>query len=126
MLKRFSHFFACVLLVLMPLQGFAAANMSICNSMMQAQSSAPRSAGMPCHKHMAGMAGETKSQQMPCKTACKTVCATLCASLGAITALPSDIKPAAFLASSALIGLPNQLYASITQPNPQRPPIVLS
>jgi hypothetical protein len=131
MLKRFSHFFACVLLVLMPLQGFAAANMSICNSMMQAQSSAPKSATMPCHKHMASMAGETKSQNTsnntaPCKTACKTVCATLCASLGAITALPSDIKPAAFLASSALVSLPNQLYASITQPNLQRPPIVLS
>jgi hypothetical protein len=127
MLKRFSHFFACVLLVLMPLQGLAAANMSICNSMMQAQSSAPTSASMPCHKHMASMASDVnKNQQAPCKTVCKTVCATLCASLGAITALPSDIKPAAFLASSALVSLPNQLYASITQPNLQRPPIVLS
>jgi hypothetical protein len=131
MLKRFSHFFACLLLVLIPLQGFAAANMGICNSMMQAQSSAPKSANMPCHKHMVSMASEIKSQNTsnhaaPCKTACKTVCATLCASLAAITALPSDIKPATFLASSALISLPNQVYASITQPNLQRPPILLS
>jgi hypothetical protein len=126
MLKRFSHFFACLLLVLMPLQGFAAANMSICNSMMQAQSITPKSVDMPCHKHMASMAGETKNQQMPCKTACKTVCATLCASLGAMTALPSDIKPAVFLASSALVSLPNQVYASITQPKLQRPPIFVS
>jgi hypothetical protein len=131
MLKRFSHFFACVLLVLIPLQGMAAANMSICNSMMQAQSITPKSANMPCHKHMASMASEAKSQitsnnAMPCKTACKTVCATLCASLGVIAALPSDIKPAPFLASSALISLPNQAYASITQPNLQRPPILLS
>jgi hypothetical protein len=131
MLKRFSYFFACVLLVLMPLQGFAAANMSICNSMMQAQSIAPKSASMPCHKHMASTVSVAKSQQTaqhtaPCKTACKTFCATLCASMGAIAALPSDIKPAAFLASSALISLPNQAYASITQPNLQRPPIVLS
>jgi hypothetical protein len=128
MFIRFSRFFACLLLVLVPLQGFAAANMSVCNSMMQAQSIAPKSVNMPCHKHMAS---EAKSQEAskhtaPCKTACKTVCATLCASLGAITALPSDIKPAAFLVSSALISLPNQLYASITQPNLQRPPIVLS
>jgi hypothetical protein len=131
MLKRFSHFFACILLVLMPLQGFAAANMSVCNSMMQAQSIAPKSANMPCHKHMASTVSEAKSQQTakhtaPCKAACKTFCATLCASLCAMTALPSDIKPAAFLASSALISLPDQAYASITQPNLQRPPIFVS
>ena len=38
MLKHFSQSFAYLLLVLIPLQGIAAANMLVCNSMMQAQS----------------------------------------------------------------------------------------
>jgi hypothetical protein len=118
MLKRFSHFFACVLLVLIPLQGLAAANMSICNSLMQAEA---KQVNMPCHE---GMAKTEKSaeHQSPCKAACATLCASLCA----MTTLPSNIQAASFLTSSTLVSLPNQLYASITQANLQRPPIFLS
>ena len=131
MLKYFSQFFACLLLVLIPLQSIAAANMLVCNSMMQAQSheqSNPQQVqAEPCHMHMAGMSKSTErlseKHQSPC---CKTTCATLCASLNAMTALPSSIKPATFLVSTGLISIPNQVYASITQPNLQRPPILLA
>lgn len=132
MLKRLSHFFACLLLVLMPMQGFAAANMSICNSLMQVEAiSINQMQNMPCHKHMASMASEarsndTASHQPPCKTSCKTVCASLCASFATMAALPGNIPAAGFYSSSSLISLPNQVYASITQPNLQRPPILLS
>ena len=127
MLKRFTYFFACVLLVLMPLQGIAAANMSICNSMMQSheQQNIQQLQAKPCHMHMAGM---TNIKQSSCKhdTACKTACATLCASLSVMTEMPSDIKPAHFMLSTALLSTPYQAYASITQPNLQRPPILLA
>ena len=130
MLKYFSQFFACLLLVLIPLQGIAAANMLVCNSMMQAQSHEQNTQQVqaePCHMHMAGMSKSTErlseKHQSPC---CKTTCATLCASLNAMTVLSSSIEPATFLVSSGLISLPYQAYASITQPNLQRPPILLA
>ena len=131
MLRYFSQLFACLLLVLIPLQSIAAANMLVCNSMMQAQSddqSNPQQVqAEPCHMHMAGI---SKSIENPLEKhqspSCKTTCATLCASLNAMTALPSSIKPATFIVSTALISIPYQAYASITQPNLQRPPILLA
>lgn len=138
MLERFTHFIACILLVLMPLQVFAAASMSICNSMMQVQSitsnsTTSNSTKMPCHEHMASLESEASSQDsanstMPSdvtpsdKKPCKTVCATLCANLSAMTALLSNIKSVVFIASTDLISLPKPVYTSITQPNLQRPP----
>jgi hypothetical protein len=120
-LKRFSYFFAYLLLVLMPLQGFAASNMSICNSMMQVETSSLKQMHhMPCHKHMANVAD---TQSCKHKNACKANCAALCASLSGPTALPNDVKPIALLVTStALVGY-TQTYVSITQPNLQRPPI---
>jgi hypothetical protein len=131
MLKSFSHFFASVLLVLMPLQGIAAANMSICNSMMQSHHGEPKQANMPCHEGMSKStanpsanppANPSENHQSPCKASCATLCASLCA----MTTLPSNFQPAAFLAPSALVSQPHQAYASITQPNLQRPPIFVS
>jgi hypothetical protein len=127
MLKRFSHFFACLLLVLMPLQGIAAANMSICNSLMQSSEQQVMQ-NMPCHEGMTGNAQQTEkhNDKHGEQNTCKTSCATLCASLNAMTALTS-VKPATtFMASSALVHFPQQTYVSITQPNLQRPPISLS
>ena len=127
MLKRFSHFFACVLLVLTPLQGIAAANMSICNSMMQSHQGEPKQANMPCHEGMSKStanpsANPSEKHQSPCKASCATLCASLCA----MTTLPSNFQPAAFLAPSALVSQSHPSYASITQPNLQRPPIFVS
>ncbi len=118
MLKHFSYSFACLLLVLIPLQGVAAANMSICNSLMQSDS-----------QH--AILGDEAMQDMPChdemkqgkKNTCKTHCAALCASLSAMTALPSVTPATTFVVSTQTVSLPQQVYVSITQPNLQRPPI---
>ena len=131
MLKRLSQFFACLLVVLIPLQALATANMLVCNSLMQTQSNDQNKLQQvqvkPCHMHMAGMSKTTgnpsQKHQSPC---CKASCATLCASLNVMTTLPSGIKPATFLVSTPLMSMPHQAYASITQPNLQRPPILLA
>lgn len=126
MFKRFTHGFACLLLVLMPLQSIATANMSICNSLVQVQNHAHQHLQQtqlkPCHMHIAGM---TNVRHDSCKhnSACKATCATLCANLSAMAAIPSDIKPVTLLASTQAIGFPEKNYVSITQANLQRPPI---
>ena len=117
MLKYFSHFVVCLLLALIPLQGVAAANMSICNSMMQPNAQQAMH-NMPCHDDMHSKHAE--------KNTCKAHCATLCASLSAMTALPSMMPAATFLVSAQTVIFPQQVYVSITQPNLQRPPILLS
>lgn len=130
MLKRFTYFLACLLLALLPLQGITAANMSICNSLMQAQASSMKQMrNMPCHqliacKHMASMAKSADSCKY--KSSCKTNCAALCANLSALNALPSYIKPAPLLATSTVLVAYSQIYASIPQASLQRPPIFLS
>lgn len=143
MLKRLSHFFACLLVVLIPLQGFAAANMSACNALMQVATNQAKQQEIqttPCHEHMAGMtktSGDLSSNHLSYnhlsnnysgkhKNACKTSCATLCSSLCAMTALPSNIKPATLQDTSKAMTLLSQSYASITLPSLQRPPILLS
>ena len=138
MLKRFSHFFACLLVVLIPLQGFAAANMSACNALMQTtanQSKQQKVIAMPCHEHMVGMtktSGDLSNNHLNSnksgkhKNACKTNCATLCTSLCAMTALLGNIKPATLQDTSKVMTLLSQSYASITLPSLQRPPIFLS
>ena len=133
MFTRLSRYFACLLVVLIPLQGFAAANMSACNALMQADVNQAKQQGvrvMPCHEHMAGMtktSGDlSNNHSNKHNNACKTSCATLCNSLCAITALPSNIKPATLQDTSGAMTLFSQSYASITLPSPQRPPILLS
>lgn len=124
MIKRFTHYIACLLLVLLPLQGIAAANMSICNSLMQVQTNRMKQMqNMPCHKQMPNVTNEQDSCKH--KSACKTNCATLCASLSGLTALPSDISLYLPMTLTTLLAY-TQTYASITQPNLQRPPILLA
>ena len=133
MLTRLSHFFACLLVLLMPLQGFAAANMSICNSLMQAEANYAKQQEVqttPCHEHMAGMTKTSgnlsNNHSGKHKSSCKTSCATLCTSLCAMTGLPNNFKPATLQDTSKDMTLLSQSYASITLPSPQRPPILLS
>ena len=120
MLKRFSHFFASLLLMLMPLQGIAAANMSICNSLMQSstQQDSQTMKNMPCHDMNSNTHGKHPT--------CKASCAKLCASLNAMTTLPSNASVASFLALNILVQSSQQTYVSVTQPSLQRPPILLS
>jgi len=122
----------------MPLQGFAAANISICNSLMQVATNQAKQQEVqttPCHEHMSDIektSGDLSNNHLSNnhsgkhKSACKTNCATLCSSLCAMTALPSNIKPATLQDASKAMTLLSQSYASITLPSPQRPPILLS
>ena len=129
MLRSLSRFFACLLLVLIPLQGFAAANMSICNSMMQLaiESKADSNVSiMPCHKNM-HMASMTKTQDS-CKhkSACKTNCATLCASLSGMTALTQTAPAMPIVVMSQLSPAYSETYTSHSPTSLQRPPNFLS
>lgn len=126
MFKRFSRLCACWLLVLMPLQSFAAVNMSICNDMMQVEvSQQEKTQIMPCHQHTKSMLDA--KENLPDKpSSCQTSCTALCASLCAITALPSNIMPLSLQVSAQAASLLNQTYTSITLENSQRPPIHLS
>ena len=129
MLKRLSHIAACLLLVLLPLQGIAAANMSVCNSMSDIPKNSPQE-NKPCHESMAEMVKVDTSihahTESSSDSSRKTTCATLCASMCAMTALTSDLKSQTLQISSQIFSPAYQSYTSITLPNPQRPPIQLS
>ncbi len=127
MLDRFSRFFACLLLILIPLQCFAAANISICNSMMQAQMSQHQSLNKPCHMTSMNMTNMTKTHDnCKHKSACKTNCATLCASLNGITTLTQTMHAVPEFAGSQALVASNKTYTSYSPPNLQRPPIFVS
>ncbi len=133
MLKRFSHIAIYLLLVLMPLQSIAAANMLICNSMMYMDKVSEKSQMMPCHEHMNSTASNNINQKHDSdstnnkkyKNACKANCAH-CASMCAMAALPSHLKSEALETSAQTFSSAYQSYTSITLPNLQRPPIRLS
>ena len=127
MLRDLSQFFAWLLLVLMPLQGLAAANMFLCNSMVQVQVSEHQSVNKPCHMVSMEMASMTKAQDN-CKhqTACKNSCATLCASLGSMTALNQTVPILPVLTASQVVAAYNNSYISYLPTNLQRPPILLT
>jgi len=133
MLKRFSNVAIYLLLILMPLQSMAAANMLICNSMMYMDKVSEKSQMMPCHEHMSSMVSNNTNQKYDSDTAnskkykdaCKANCAH-CASMCAMVALPSHLKSATLEISAQTFSLAYQPYASIILPNLQRPPIRLS
>ena len=127
MLRDFTQFFAWLLLVLMPLQGLAAANMSVCNSMVQGQVSEHQSVNKPCHMAKMKMASMTKMQDnCKHKTACKNSCAALCASLSSMTALNQAVPTLPVLAASQIVTAYNNSYISYLPTNLQRPPILLA
>lgn len=131
MFKRFSYLFAYLLLALMPLQSVAAANMLICNSLMQSQSSTQQQV-MPCHEDMLNDAkagshdADTADARDTHKTTSKSTCGALCTTFCATAALASNINHTINSNSSPLAGLAEQSYVSVTLPNSQRPPIFLS
>jgi hypothetical protein len=133
MFKRFSYIFAYLLLALMPLQSIAAANMLVCNSMMQANDSKLQQS-MPCHEQMLDSA-KTDDHQAQTSIQTKTphstdthksTCSTLCSTLCAVSVLADNINTTITTNTSPLAGLAEQSYASVTLPNTQRPPIFLS
>lgn len=122
MLKQFSYFAAYLLFVLMPMQALAAANMMVCNSVMQSsamkhevENSNSAANEMPCHQHKATQ----KTDESKSTSSCKTTCANLCA----LVAMPVQIKTSFALSSAQVFDFNHQSYASIPQQNLQRPPI---
>jgi hypothetical protein len=124
MIKHFSQFFACLLMVLIPLHAIAASNMTMCNSMMQLNvSSTQTNADMPCHEHM----DNTPEAMQDEKSNISSVhCAAMCASLHVISIMPGEMNPTSYLALPPVISMPDQAYTSITQANLLRPPIFLT
>lgn len=134
MFKLFSHITAYLLLMLMPLQSIAAADMLICNSMsmLKVKNVSEQPENMPCHEHMASLikvsTGDNNSTHTDTshESDSKTSCATFCYGMCAMTVLPSDMKSEALLIPSQIFSLAYQAYTSVTLPNLQRPPIRLS
>ena len=131
MIKRFSHFFASLLLVLMPLQALASANMLVCNSIMQAQATKvftqPATAKQAakqasCHQHINNSVEQQVKHQDNHQSSCNALCAATCASLSALSGLTNNIKFNFQPENMQLFDFNNQIYASITLPNLQRPP----
>lgn len=127
-MKFISHFFSCLLLVLIPLQAIAATNMAVCNKIMQANAANENfSSDMPCHKHMDNLKEAAQAQEKSnLNTECESYCAAICASLNVISITNSMINLSDYLVSTPIISKPDQAYASITQANLLRPPIFLS
>ncbi|WP_020168663.1 MULTISPECIES: CopL family metal-binding regulatory protein [Methylotenera] len=127
MLKRYSLFFAYLLLVLLPMQALATANMLICNSMMQAniveKSVELMSSNMPCHQTMQNDTSADSHKKSHQQVSHKSSCATVCANMCALTAMPVNIQSTFALNFTQMIDFNHQSYASITLPNLQRPPI---
>lgn len=126
MLKRCSHFFAWLLLVLIPMQALATANMLVCNSMMQTsvvkQSAKLASNVMSCHEDTNTVSEDSQHgnhQPLPYKSSCVSMCANICA----LMAMPTHIQSNFALNSIQLSGFKHLNYASITLPSLQRPPI---
>lgn len=127
MLKRCSHFFAYLLLVLMPMQALATANMLVCNSMMQAniikQSVKLTSNVMSCHQDTHSAISEDAEHDNHRKLPQKSSCASVCANMCALTVMPTQIQSNFALNFPQAFDFYHQYYASITLPNLQRPPI---
>lgn len=122
MMKRFSHLVACLLLVSMPLQALAAANLLVCNSLMQASAIATSAqaaeAMMPCHQ----VSSEDPASDDVHNQVCKARCATLCANMHVLTVNTQTDLPKNL--STAIDAYPVS-YTSIAPQRFQRPPITL-
>jgi hypothetical protein len=103
------------------MQALAAANMLVCNSMMQLETVQPTESTMSCHEATANNTSERNHH--PQKTTQKSSCASVCASLCALTAIPFSTHSTFALNSSQVIDFNHLHYVSITLPNLQRPPI---
>lgn len=103
----------------MPIQGIAAANMLVCNSMVQ---SAQVMHNMPCHEVADSETHHDDQHQNSSKTTCGVLCANLCA----ITAMSDATQSISIVTLPVLLIFFAPRYTSITLASLQRPPIFLS
>jgi len=127
MFKKLAHYFAYLLLVLLPLQSLAAANMLGCNNITQTKMQ-QQVHHMPCHEPM--NTGISEHQDNKSKSHhssnCQSSCAALCASFASIAALPSPILDVSLFKSPTKPSFSLPLYLSANLANLQRPPIHFS
>jgi hypothetical protein len=121
-----------LLLVVMPLQGIAAANLLICNSVMQASPADLIVAktsynATPCHAQSdkATDVSTTDSRHSPIPM-CKSTCNAICASMSAFVTPQMQTAQAPHAKLQIATQLVQSFYASITLASLQRPPITLS
>lgn len=125
MFERYRLIIAWVLMVFLPLQAFASANMFICQSMMPIQLVAhtePVAASMPCHTHHASQTIQDSYQnQSPCQSECAAICVGMCS----LIAFPVNFNSLTMLKQQQVHETVYISYASVVLPNPHRPPISL-
>jgi len=125
-MKSISKFIALVLLLLMPLQVFAASNLSVCKSIKHTTATERAYAEMPCHEQMSSTSEEMENQKKSFHDiACDSYCAAMCASLSVISILHNHLSLIEYSGSSSVISMPYQSYTSVIQSNLLRPPIHL-
>ena len=140
MFKRFSFLATLLLLVTMPLQSLAAANMLACASMANAalKSSINNTASetkatehSACHEMPSNKADTVSSNTYADhskhqNSTCKINCALMCTNLCAINAIVSVVSFKFSSAHTNIQPFQPHHYASITLPSFQRPPIFLA
>lgn len=123
MLRRFSYFIACFLLVLMPIQAFAAANMLVCNSMMKLNTLKTPINATACHEHVSDADDSATPSHAEDSAHQKPSCASACAHLCALVAITIQTPLTFAFSPVQAFDANHQDYTSVTLASLQRPPI---
>jgi hypothetical protein len=131
-MKRYRNWPIYLLLLLLPMQTIAAANMLVCNSLMQ-QATINVATEMPCHEQVADthanlQTHDQQSDPFNQHTSQKGIshCGMLCNSLCGFTGLPATTFNLLTTNRAVLIAALEVDYHSVTLPLLQRPPIFLT
>jgi hypothetical protein len=120
MLKRYAHLVVYLLMVLLPTQALATANILVCNGMMQSNKVETTQATMPCHQDMSSVEPEHNTDT---KQSHQSHCMSVCASLCALTAIPLQPQLVFSVSITQPIDFKYLSYVSITPSSLHRPPI---
>lgn len=134
MFKRTIRLCAYLLLAVLPLQGIAAANLLVCNSVMQVSSTTVSTASetthsaMPCHEtsNITQQNISTSDTHHSPAPMCKSSCNAICASMSAFAPAQTQSAQAPHTKLPTNTQFVQSFYASITLASLQRPPITLS
>jgi hypothetical protein len=120
MIRRYSQIFVYLLLVFLPIQALAHANMLACNRMMQASKMESAEAVMPCHQEALSMQSEHQDQT---KSTNLSSCSSLCASMCALTTMPLSSQLTLSIETTQAIEYQHLSYTSVPLSSLHRPPI---
>jgi hypothetical protein len=121
-MKRYIHWPVYVLLLLLPLQSIAAANMLVCNRLQQVNHTMDAAkATMPCHDSV-----EDDSSSVPSQQQVNNDCKMICSSLLTASAVPYALTISVITNTVPRLMSSEDTYLSVTLPRFQRPPIFAS